>query len=91
MNRQQTVPTVETPSIEWYYISFADDDGFLGGCYVEAVHEHNAIMVATLRGINPGGEAKIIGALPREMVEEHVLAKDRYRLLTRDEMGGENW
>lgn len=85
-----TLPTnpdpVHTPGVEWYYISFADADGFLGGCYVEAVHEHNAVMVSVLRGINPGGDAKIIGALPRELVEEHVLPEDRYRLLMREEL-----
>lgn len=42
-----------------YYISFADDNGFLGACIVQATSPHMATIVAMVAGCNPGGEALI--------------------------------
>lgn len=49
-----------------WYISFADDDAFLGGTVVEAESAEAALMEATSRGLNPGGEAAIL-EVPREV------------------------
>lgn len=40
-----------------YYLSFARD-GFLGACVVESEDFIGAVMEASLRGCNPGGEVK---------------------------------
>lgn len=43
-----------------WYISFAASDGFRGATVVEANDEKGAFSEATMRGLNPGGEAKIL-------------------------------
>jgi hypothetical protein len=40
----------------WFYLSFADDSGFLGGVILQADDFLSAVMEASVRGINPGGE-----------------------------------
>lgn len=49
-----------------WYISFATDEGFRGGTVVEADNSEHALIVATNRGLNPGGEAAIIKVSPNE-------------------------
>lgn len=44
----------------YWYISFATDTDFLGATVVEATSANNALAVATLRSLNPGGEAAIM-------------------------------
>lgn len=39
-----------------WYLSFASEEGFLGGCVVEAYGINTAITKAHELGINPGGE-----------------------------------
>lgn len=71
----------------WWYLSFADESGWLGGCYVEAPVAELAHTVALTQDCNPGGEVAIIGPL----LEEHmanVPAESRNRLLTREEIDG---
>ena len=41
---------------QWWYLSFADDSGFLGGCIVNALGPTDAVLQAHKMGINPGGE-----------------------------------
>ena len=48
----------------WWYLSFADDDGFLGGVYVEAESFLEAVTQADVHGANPGGEVLGAGPLP---------------------------
>lgn len=43
----------------WFYLSFADDDQFLGAAIVEAVGEMHAIEYAHRLGINPGGQVAV--------------------------------
>ena len=40
-----------------WWLSFADDDGFLGGCFIEAADMLDAVTKTHRLGINPGGEA----------------------------------
>jgi hypothetical protein len=64
---------VPDPSL--FYISFADDDAFLGGCFVEGLDEKTAFFEACLAGINPGGAALIIGPMPRSAVKESHIGR----------------
>ncbi len=40
----------------WHYLSFVDETGFLGVCWVEARGILDACSVARAHGVNPGGE-----------------------------------
>lgn len=48
----------------YWFISFADADGFRGATVVEASSPPEALAEAARRGINPGGEAVLIPVLP---------------------------
>jgi hypothetical protein len=52
----------------WWYISFADETGFLGACQVQADSELGAAARANELGISPGGQYLICGPLPGEVV-----------------------
>ena len=83
----------------WYWLSFADNGGFKGGCYVDADAldlefpappvEHGsedfgrAYWRANQLGINPGGEVRGAGPLPEEKLPPEG---DRNRLLQKDEI-----
>lgn len=70
----------------WYYLSFAGDDGFLGGAYVQGESSKDAYFNATTSGVNPGGEVQILGPLPPEEMDENVPEEKRGRLLSREEV-----
>jgi hypothetical protein len=42
----------------WHYLSFADERGFLGVCWVEARGFLDACRIAHAHGCNPGGSVK---------------------------------
>jgi hypothetical protein len=42
----------------WWWLSFADDDGFRGVCIVEAMDMIAAVKLTHALGINPGGEVR---------------------------------
>jgi hypothetical protein len=42
----------------WHYLSFADERGFLGVCWIKAGGLLDACRIAHTRGCNPGGEVK---------------------------------
>ena len=46
--------------MNWYWISFADEDAFLGVAVVDAADEKGAIEKTHELKINPGGEALIL-------------------------------
>ncbi len=48
----------------YWYISFATDEGFRGATVVEATSAQSALAVATLRGLNPGGQVAILQVPP---------------------------
>jgi hypothetical protein len=43
----------------WYYLSFADESGWLGACFVKSLAEFTAIAQAHIMGVNPGGEVQV--------------------------------
>ena len=68
----------------WWYISFVDETGFLGACFVEATNQPMACVEARRRGCNPGGQAAIWGPLDEaDAPDDH-----RNRLLSREEVEG---
>ncbi len=74
-------------SESWFYLSFATDDEFLGGVYVQGFTDTDALFNATARKLNPGGEVAMWGPLSSEDLDENVPPADRYRLLTKQELG----
>lgn len=54
--RAATITEEHRHAARWYYLSFADDGGFLGGVIVGSCGFLTAIQRATELGINPGGE-----------------------------------
>jgi hypothetical protein len=64
-----------------WYLSFATDDEFLGGCVVEAYGIATAIVRTHVLGINPGGE---VMGVPVPEEDRDRLPHDR--LLTREEI-----
>lgn len=44
----------------WWWLSFADDDGFLGAVLTQAKGFINAVQKTHDLGINPGGEVKAV-------------------------------
>ena len=83
----------------WYWLSFADDGGFKGGCYVDGdaldgeppiqplessdQDFGRAYWRANQLGINPGGEVRGAGPIP---VEKLPPEWDRNRLLQKHEI-----
>ena len=68
-----------------WWLSFADEDGWKGGCFIEAQHFENAVVIATGLGINPGGEIQGVGKGLTD--EEEAEFKSKFKvgvLYTRD-------
>ena len=68
-----------------FYISFANETGFLGATVVEADNPPAALQEATRLGINPGGEAAIWWLAERDDGTIVEIAMFRDRLVWRDE------
>lgn len=59
-----------------FYLSFADDSGFLGACIVYGDNEKNAHYEASKRGLNPGGDVRIVERDPgREPISDDLMYK----------------
>lgn len=72
----------------WFYISFAlpkNKGGHLGSTVVEATSPAGALIEASRRGLNPGGEAQII-PVPPERSEHPDLVPIRNRLASKTEL-----
>jgi len=68
--------------LAWYWLSFADDDGFRGVAIVQARGVTTAIAKTHHLKINPGGQVMCI-----EIQPEHVPAPEyRERLLSREQL-----
>lgn len=67
-------------SMRWFYLSFADDNGFLGAIYIEARGFVSAVEMTKFLGINPGGEVMGVEVpveyLPPEDKREILLSKE---------------
>ena len=60
------------------WLSFADEKGWKGGCFIEAMDFKKAVEIATRLGVNPGGEIKGVGKGLTD--EEEVEFKERFQL-----------
>jgi hypothetical protein len=69
--------------IRLWYVSFANDEGFLGGVFTEAGTSEGAYFKVTLKKLNPGGEVLII---PVQAEEAWRIEGVLDRLLTREEI-----
>ena len=65
---------IERVVSDLWWLSFADDDGFLGAVLVNAISYLDAVQLATMLGLNPGGE--ILGVNLQEPVAEAGLTPD---------------
>jgi hypothetical protein len=71
----------------WWYLSYADDNGFRGGAYLRAFGPASAALRAAIEGISPGGQVRIVGPLPLDDPNAPMPPpEDRERLLTFDEL-----
>ncbi len=70
-----------------YYISFATAAAFLGATVVRADDAKSAIKEATLRGLNPGGEAMVV-EVPPDVESAPDIAPLLNRLSEEDEILG---
>jgi len=86
--RSNTLLTEEMDGgrFEWWYLSFATDEGFLGGVYIEAFGSLSALTTACVLGLNPGGEVACWGPIPVELMNLHVPVEKRTRLLSMEEI-----
>ena len=66
-----------------WYLSYADDDCFRGGAYIEAHGPASAALRANIEKISPGGEVMIFGPVPADKIPER---KFWNRLLTKTEL-----
>lgn len=73
-----------------FYISFATDEAFLGATVVSAPAPELAVRVATMLGLNPGGQAAVLPAFHPEMSQNSrdELASYKGRLVGADELMG---
>jgi hypothetical protein len=69
---------------ELWWMSFADDGGWLGAVIGPAAGWSEALTEASLRGLNPGGEVAFYGPLPSGAVAADL----HWRLLGRSEVEG---
>jgi hypothetical protein len=69
--------------VEFWWLSFAVEAGFLGVAIVSADDEMGAIEEATRRGINPGGQVKLT-SVPASYLEK--VRPYANRLMKREEL-----
>jgi hypothetical protein len=73
--------------LEWWWLSFGGQTGWLGGAIIHAGGLVEAASTAARLGCNPGGE--VLGVpIPEHMVPD---AEWRERLLSLDEVESINW
>lgn len=76
------VDTQGTPDGQrWWYLSFVGDNGWLGGCFVQAADHTDAVIKAHQAQCNPGGQVAGYGPLEVDIKPEHA-----NRLLTLEEV-----
>lgn len=69
----------------WFYISFANNKRFLGGCVVEAQDAVRAAVVAENRGLVP--KDSDLEYIVIESPDDTPGPYEPYKLLTREELG----
>jgi len=70
--------------LRWWYLSYADDDGFRGGLLLEAHGELHAIELAQRLNLSPGGQVLIL-EVPSE-VAVTLQDESKGRLLSKPEL-----
>jgi hypothetical protein len=69
----------------WWWLSFADESGFLGACIVgRCGNVVDAVKTAHVFGCNPGGEVRGLPISDESM--RGVDERDRFRLMGKAEM-----
>jgi hypothetical protein len=68
--------------IDWFYLSFAGEEGFRGGCIVAGKGEISALQRSHKLRINPGGQVLFI-KVPNDKLPPHQY---RDRLLSREQL-----
>lgn len=66
----------------WWYLSFADTDGWRGGAFIKAHGPTEALYIAKRRGVSPGGEVCCVKCPDSEVPTEDYC----HRLLTKAEI-----
>jgi hypothetical protein len=66
----------------WFYLSFADEDGFRGACFVAGNNIGQAAHTAHVLGINPGGQVRGMG--PLSPTELNQMVPEQYRNILLD-------
>lgn len=69
----------------WYWLSFADDTGFLGVAITYANSFDEALRATRRKGINPGGSVQGV-VMDDTIVQAHIPEAMRERLLTKEEV-----
>jgi hypothetical protein len=71
----------------WWWFSFSSPSGWLGGANIKCRGIASGLMIATLLGINPGGEVMAVKLLCTEEEFEEMVPLDlRHRLLSKSEL-----
>jgi hypothetical protein len=73
---------VERGEIMWWFLTFGDEAGFRGACFVAAFGMMDAINQALLLEINPGGNVAAGPVSPEMEIPEGA----RKRLLSKDDL-----
>lgn len=74
---------VAAGKLEWYWLSFAGEDGFLGGIVLQGYGPLDAVARSHESQQNPGGEVAI---LPLGVEDLDTPAEWKNRLLSKEEM-----
>jgi hypothetical protein len=78
--RAQILTDELSQPLRWFYLSFADDDGFRGAVIIEARGQAHALQATHKLGINPGGQVMTWeireGAPLPEAVKNRLLSKE---------------
>jgi len=71
-------------ALAWWWLSFADEEKFLGVVVLQAPDGLTAVKVAHLLGVNPGGEVAVMQLEPKPE-QGTLLCLHQNRLLNRSE------
>jgi threonine dehydrogenase-like Zn-dependent dehydrogenase len=81
--RQMVADEIRTKPRGLWYLSYADDESFRGGVYIEAHGPASAALRANIEKLSPGGEVMIFGPVPIDKIPER---KFWNRTLTKAEL-----
>jgi hypothetical protein len=82
--RAQILTDELSQPLRWFYLSYADDDGFRGALILEAHGEMHAIELAQRLGLSPGGQV-VVWEVPED-VAATLPAAAKGRLLSKPDL-----